>query len=62
MQHCILSKLIIKVQFCVIALKICVISENLCYHILAGKKPSWEKQIWRPRLGKLKQIGKTKQN
>ena len=29
-------------------------SANLCYHILAGEKPSREKQIWRPaRLSKL---------
>ena len=24
---------------------------NLCYRVLAGKKPSREKQLWRPRLG-----------
>ena len=32
---------------------LCYDSANLCCHILAGKKPSQEKQIWRPRLGEL---------
>ena len=46
------------VRFCVITVQLCIISANFCYHspnyhILAGKKPSWKKQIWRLRLRKL---------
>ena len=33
----------------------CYHSANFCYHILVGKRPSREKQIWRPRLGKLRE-------
>ena len=49
MQFCVIT-----VQICVITVQICVISANFCV-ITFGREPSREKQIWRPRLGKLMQ-------